>query len=206
MKIASLCLALTLACGSATALGQQWSTSGEGMKCVPLRSADAVRLWIIPDDAERKTAVEGSKESAAKRGDNNRMRLFFEVQLRADRPIQRCMRLRWRVEPWGRNPVNAADFGGTFPSGTVDLIYNSHHDETAGAIQVWVPDDNRREQSETFRIVLLDPITKGPLAGTVGAYDPDTGMRARNRSPQSLDMRNRLVMTIEDAPEQASRR
>ena len=204
VRIAHSCLALALMLAPASASGEQWSTSGEGMKCLPLRSADGVKLWIIPE--ERETAVEGSKESAQKRGDSNWAHLFFGVGIRADRPTQRCMRLRWEVEPWGPSPIDAADFGGRFPSGTVDVIYNSHHDEAAGAIQIWVPDDHVRERPETVRIVLLDPVTGTPLAGTVGAYDPDTGMRARHRSARSLDMKNRMVMTVEDAPEQAARR
>ena len=207
MHFPRICLALTLMLASASAWGEQWSTSGDGKKCVPLRSADAARLWIASDQPdERKTAVEGSRDDSAKRKHGDAPLHFFEVQLRSDRPSQRCMRLGWRVEPWGRRPVNAADFGGEFPSGTMDVIYYSHHDEGAGAIQVWVPDDHVREDPETFRIVLLDPVTRTPLAGTIGAYDPNTGMRARHRTGQSLDMKNRTVMTVLDAPEQSTRR
>ena len=207
MQFARICLAVVLALAPASASGEQWSTSGDGMKCVPLRRADAVRLWIVSDEPnERKTAVEGSRESAAKRDDGDAPLLFFEVKIRADRPIQKCMRLRWRVQPWGRRPVDAADFGGRFPSGTVDVIYDSHHDEAAGAIQVWVPNDYVRERPETFRIVLLDPVTRTPLAGTVGAYDPVTGVQARNRTVQSLSMKNRMVMTVLDAREQRARK
>ncbi|HEY0629863.1 MAG TPA: hypothetical protein VGD23_11105 [Sphingomicrobium sp.] len=206
MHFSRSCLVIALALAPATAPGEQWSTSGDGMKCFPLRRADAVRLWIASDEPnERKTAVEGSRESAARRDDGNAPLLFFEVRIRADRPIQKCMRLRWRVEPWGQRPVDAADFGGKLPSGTVDVIYNAHHDEAAGTIQVWVPNDDVRERPETFRIVLLDPVTRRPLAGTVGAYDPGTGMRARNRPAQSLNMTNRLVMTVLDAPGPRSR-
>jgi hypothetical protein len=115
------------------------------------------------------------------------------------------MRLRWRAEPWGPHPVNAMDFGGKFPEGTVDLIYDAEHDETSGAIQLWAPDDHVREEPETFRVVLLDPTTREPLAETIGVYDPETGMRSHHPLPESLDMRDRLVMTVEDASEQAAR-
>jgi hypothetical protein len=182
---------------------EQWSTSAEGMKCVPLRRADTAKLWILY--GEKQTAVEGSKESAAKRGDDHWNHLFFSVEFGSDRPIARCMRVRWRVEPWGSNPVDAADFGGSLPSGTMDLFDDSDHDEVGGAIQIWAPDDHVRERPETFRIVLLDPITGAPLAGTVGTYDPRTGMRARHPAVGSLNMKNRMVMTVLDAPEQQSR-
>ena len=159
-----------------------------------------------PDEPdERKAAVEGSRNRGAKR-DRDGPALFFEVQLRADRPSQRCMRLGWRVEPWGPNPVDRADFGGKFPSGTIDVIYGAHHDEAVGALQLWVPDDHIREDAETFRIVLLDPVTRSPLGGTIGAFDPETGMRARRRTPQSLGMENRLVMTVLDAAAQRPRK
>ena len=172
------------------------------MRCVPLRRADSALLWI--KYGERRTAVEGSEASAAARGDLDRGHLFFGVEFGVDRPKSACLRVRWRVEPWGPHPVDAADFGGTFPSGTMDLVDGSDHGETSGAIQIWVPDDHVREGPETFRIVLLDAVTGAPLAGTVGIHDPETGGRAR-RPTQGLDMRERMVMTVEDAPEQAGR-
>ena len=204
MRIATPCFVLAVLLGPVPASAQTWATSGEGLKCVPLRRADSAALWI--KYGERRTGVEGSLASAEKRGDKEWNHLFFGVEFGADRPISTCMRVRWRVEPWGPHPIDAADFGGTFPSGVMDLIDGSDHGETSGAIQIWVPDDSVRERPETFRIVLLDAVTRTPLAGTVGVYDVETGMRARNPDPRALDMRGRMVMTVEDAPEQAARR
>lgn len=206
MRIIKKCLALTLALTPTHGWGEQWSSGDgiNGMKCVPLRRADAAKLWIV--SGERQTAVEGSKESAVRRGDRNWPHLFFSVQFVVDRPIAKCMRVRWRVEPWGPNPVDAADFRGRFPSGTMDLFDDSDHDEVSGAIQLWVPDDHVRGRPETFRIVLLDPVTAAPLAGSIGIYDSRTGARTRHPAFQSLDMKNRMVMTVEDAPEQKDRR
>lgn len=204
MQFARICLALGLMLAPASAWSQQWSTSSGGMKCVPLQRADAAKLWV--KYGEQQTAVEGSKESAAKRGDNEWGHLFFGVEIGADRPIHRCMRVGWRVEPWGPRPVDAADFGGKLPSGMMDLFDDSDHGDVGGAIQIWGPDDHVIEGPETFRIVLLDPVTGTPLAGTVGTYDPVTGMRARHRTSQSLDLATRMVMTVLDAPEQSGRK
>ncbi len=204
MPIRMLCLFLLALFPSGGAVAKQWSTSGDGMRCVPLRHADTVQLWIRGGEEEFR-AVEGSEETAAKRGDRVWGHLFFEVQFGVNRPKAKCMRVRWRVEPWGAHPVDSADFDGRLPSGYMDLFYSSDDHEVGGAIQLWAPDDGKREGPETFRLVLLDPVTGAPLAGRVGRYNPNTGWRARNASPSSLDMRRRLVMTVEDAPEQARR-
>src|SRR5690242_9238565 len=127
MHIVRFLISLLLIVQACSAFAEKWSTSGDGMKCVPLRRADAVKLWIF--DGERQTAVEGSEESAAKRGDHDWSHLFFSVEVKADGRIGHCMRLGWQVVPWGQSPADAADFGGRMPSGTVDLLYDAHHGE-----------------------------------------------------------------------------
>jgi hypothetical protein len=192
MDVMRKSLAVICLLAPAGASAGQWSTDG-GAACVPLRNAEAAKLWVIYD--EQKTAIETSQKSAPGPDFN------FGVELKADRRVANCLRIRWRVEPWGAHPANAADFGGRFPAGTLDLTYNSHHGEMAGAVQIWAIDDHRREGPETFRIVLLDPITRKALAGSVGMYDPNTGLRARNVARRLLSMQKRLVMTIVDAGE-----
>lgn len=146
-----------------------------------------------------KTAMETSQTSPPTPNFN------FGIEFRADRRVADCWRVGWRVEPWVSQPANAADFGGSFPAGTMDLTYDIEHGEMGGSIQIWAPDDHRREGPETFRVVLLDPLTGSPLAGSVGIYDPHTGVRARHVARSRLAMKNRLVMTIVDAREPADK-
>ena len=169
-----------------------------------IHNASEVGLWVV--HGESNTAVEGSLQSAANRGDRVWGRLFFEVAIEAEKPNAKCLKLGWRVEPTGNRPVNALDFKGQLPSGIVTLSKDSDHGgDPQGEIELWVPDDGVRELDETFRIVLTDPATGHPVPGVVGKREARLGVRDRKASVSSLDMQDRLLMTVQDAPEQASR-
>jgi len=181
------------------------SAPAEAEKCRVIHNASEVGLWVVY--GEKQTAVEGSVQSAEKRGDRVWGRLFFEVAVEAEKPRARCLKLGWRVEPAGSRPVDALDFGGRFPRGIITLSNHSDHGGDAeGEIELWVPDDRAREADETFRFVLTDAVTGNALPGIVGRRDEQSGVRDRMAHASSLDMRHRLLMTVQDAPEQASRR
>lgn len=175
-----------------------------GERCPAITDASRAGLYIIYD--ERATAVEGSSQSAERRGDNVMKHLFFEVAFAAKNLRQRCGRIGWRVEPYGPSPVDAADFGGKFPSGVVDLSRTDSRDPFEGEIEIWVPDDGRAEGPEQFRIVLANPLTGRPLTGVIGRYDGNRDVQVIRAPAASLVMRNRLIMTVEDAPEQRRRK
>ena len=180
------------------------SVPAAAQKCRVIHNASDVGLWVVYD--EKHTAVEGSVQSAEKRNDRVWGRLFFEVAVEAEKPKARCLKLGWRVEPAGDRPVDAFDFGGRLPSGIITLSNDSDHGgDPEGEIELWVPDDRVREADETFRIVLTDAVTGHTLPGLVGKRDEQSGVRDRKASATSLDMRHRLLMTVQDAPEQASR-
>lgn len=180
------------------------SDAQSGERCPAITDASRAGLYVIYD--ERQTAVEGSEQSAQRRGDDNWDHLFFEVAFAAKKLGPRCGRIGWRVEPYGRAPVDAADFGGKFPSGVVDLSRTDSRDPFKGEIEIWVPDDGRAERPEQFRIVLANPLTGRPLAGVIGLYDDNRGVPVFRAPAASLLMRDRLIMTVEDAPEQRRRK
>ena len=180
------------------------SVPAAAQKCRVIHNASDVGLWVVY--GEKHTGVEGSLQSAEKRNDRLWGRLFFEIAVEAERPKARCLKLGRRVEPAGDRPVDGLDFGGRFPSGIITLSNDSDHGgHPEGEIELWVPDDRIREADETFRIVLTAAVTGNPLPGLVGKRDEQSGLRDHKAPPSSLDMRHRLVMTVQDAPEQASR-
>ena len=69
----------------------------------------------------------------------------------------------WAVTGTGANPANAADFGGTLPSGFVTIPAGS----TSATIAVAVAGDAVLEASETFTVSLLTP--PGTLVGAASA-------------------------------------
>lgn len=200
MKIMIASLGATFAAIALTSV----SDAEVGVRCPAITDASRAGLYIIYD--ERASAVEGSRQSADRRGDRDTSHLFFEVAFAAKNLRSRCGRIGWRVEPYGRAPVDAADFGGKFPSGVVDLSRTDSRDPFKGEIEIWVPDDGRAERPEQFRIVLANPLNGRPLAGVIGLYDDNRGVPVFRAPAASLLMRNRLIMTVEDAPEQRRRK
>ncbi|WP_019500309.1 beta strand repeat-containing protein [Pseudanabaena sp. PCC 6802] len=73
----------------------------------------------------------------------------------------------WTVAGSGANPANATDFGGTFPSGTVNFTAN----ETSKTITVNVSGDTTVEPDENFTVTLSNPsganITTATATGTI---------------------------------------
>lgn len=179
-----------------------WASHYDGGRCRLLRDAGRAHLWIIYSESDR--VVEG--DSAAPRGGvvPNGASNLAGMEMQADPSGTTCWRLAWRAEPWGPHPTDAADFGGRWPSGFVDIFPEGDENEWSGAIQISLPDDHRRETPETFRMVLLDPVTRRPLAGRVNRSDPRTGMRDHHAPAAALDMRNRLVFSVEDPPAASS--
>ncbi len=82
--------------------------------------------------------------------------------------------LQYNVQGFGPNPANAADFGGTFPSGTVVFA----NGETSKTIQIVVAGERNVELDESFIVVLSDPtensqITVPSAIGTILNNDID---------------------------------
>ncbi|WP_420865319.1 Calx-beta domain-containing protein, partial [Nodularia spumigena] len=76
--------------------------------------------------------------------------------------------VNWAVTGTGANPANAADFGGTLPTGTVTFAAN----ETSKIITVNVSGDTSIEADETFTVTLSNPsnaatITTATATGTI---------------------------------------
>ncbi|WP_144360579.1 Calx-beta domain-containing protein, partial [Nodularia spumigena] len=76
--------------------------------------------------------------------------------------------VKWAVTGTGANPANAADFGGTLPTGTVTFAAN----ETSKIITVNVSGDTSIEADETFTVTLSNPsnaatITTATATGTI---------------------------------------
>jgi len=83
--------------------------------------------------------------------------------------------IAWSVAGSGGAPANAADFGGTLPSGTVTFAAG----ETVKTITVGVSADNLNESDETFSVVLGTPpagteLATGSATGTI--INDDTGL------------------------------
>jgi len=73
----------------------------------------------------------------------------------------------WAVTGTGTNPANAADFGGTFPSGTVSFADG----EASKTFDVLVTGDATVEMDETFLVTLSNPssgiILQATAIGTI---------------------------------------
>ena len=67
--------------------------------------------------------------------------------------------LNWAVTGSGAHPANAADFGGTLPSGTVDFLDG----ETSKTISITPNADSTYESDETFTLTISNP-----TFGTIG--------------------------------------
>jgi hypothetical protein len=70
--------------------------------------------------------------------------------------------LDYAVTGTGTNPADAADFGGTLPSGTVTLAIG----EASKAISIGVSKDALVETDETFKLTLSNPTATHAIAGT----------------------------------------
>ncbi|MDH6107236.1 hypothetical protein NWP22_15435, partial [Anabaenopsis tanganyikae CS-531] len=86
----------------------------------------------------------------------------------------------WAVTGTGTNPANAADFGGTIPTGTVTFAAGV----TSQVITVNVQGDTVVEQDETFTVTLSNPsnatITTATATGTIRNDDASLAIAATN--------------------------
>ncbi|KPF93880.1 hypothetical protein IP81_01730 [Novosphingobium sp. AAP83] len=73
---------------------------------------------------------------------------------------QQAVSVNWAVTGTGASPANAADFGGTLPSGTLTIAAGA----LTGTIQVAVTGDTTLEAVETFQVTLSNPV--GSVLGT----------------------------------------
>ncbi|AWJ88766.1 hypothetical protein Sp245p_02685 [Azospirillum baldaniorum] len=62
--------------------------------------------------------------------------------------------VNWRVVGYGQNPADAADFGGTLPSGTIHFAEGEHN----RVISIRVTGDRLPESDEGFRVELSTPV------------------------------------------------
>lgn len=81
-------------------------------------------------------------------GDNGPRPFVFAVSRSG--ALGETAQVSWRVEGSGGHPADAADFGGTLPSGTVSFAA----DQSVVQVTVLVTGDVQAETDETFRVVL----------------------------------------------------
>ncbi|WP_158222683.1 choice-of-anchor D domain-containing protein [Rhodopirellula sp. MGV] len=81
--------------------------------------------------------------------------------------IDKAISVDWTVIPSGASPVNAEDFGGTFPSGTVNFAAG----ERTATVQFDIAGDFQIESDETFSLVVSNntggPIVNSMLSGVI---------------------------------------
>ncbi|MFB2818399.1 Calx-beta domain-containing protein, partial [Umezakia ovalisporum] len=91
----------------------------------------------------------------------------------------------WGVTGTGTNPANAADFGGTLPTGTVTFVAG----ETSQVITVNVSGDTVVEPEETFTVTLSNPsnatITTATATGTIRNDDTPPVVSGRQQITSS---------------------
>lgn len=82
--------------------------------------------------------------------------------------------VNWAVSGTGTNPANAADFGGTLPTGTLTIAAGA----TTGTITVNVTGDTTVEADETFQVTLSNPFaaTLGTAAATSTIINNDQSL------------------------------
>jgi len=92
-------------------------------------------------------------------GNGGTTEFIFTISL--DQPIPNFETVKWAVTGSGDHPADAADFGGTLPSGLVSFSYY----DTTVTITVGVTGDTAGEFDEGFAVTLSDP-TSGLEIGT----------------------------------------
>ncbi len=103
-------------------------------------------------------------------GDSGSMAFTFQVS-RQYAVVD--MTVDYAVEGVGANPANAADFGGTLPSGTVSLRAG----EFTKSFTVTVSGDTNYESSESFRVTISNPtsgvVTQASVQGVIENDDEE---------------------------------
>ncbi len=94
--------------------------------------------------------------------------------------------VNWAVTGSGTNPADAADFGGTFPTGTVTF----NPGETTQTITVSVSGDSTVEANEDFKVTLSTPADDDPNTDTV-----EIVTAAQSATVENEDS---AVLTVED--------
>ncbi|TWA75204.1 Calx-beta domain-containing protein [Azospirillum brasilense] len=118
----------------------------------------AIKMTIANDDA---LASIKSYNGDSPEGDSGKKFIYFYIELSTStgKPVS----VDWALTGTGANPVDAADFGGTLPSGTVTLVGW----ETSRMFMVEVSGDTTVEPDETYTITLSNP--NGVALGTTTA-------------------------------------
>jgi Ca2+-binding RTX toxin-like protein len=106
---------------------------------------------IIEGDAPAGATLAISGPGSFTEGDSGTITFSYVVTRSGD--TSGTSTARWAVTGDGSNPADAADFGGTLPSGTVTFAAG----ETAKVISVVVSGDRTVEPDETFTITLSSP-------------------------------------------------
>ncbi len=113
-----------------------------------IRQAVPVTLAIIPDDATRNE------------GDTGLTPFTFTVTRSGNTSDETTV--DFTVSGSGANPVDAVDFGGTFPSGQITFVPGQQQ----ATITVFVAGDLDVEQDESFSVTLVDD------SGSLNLVDP----------------------------------
>lgn len=130
---------------------------------------NTIKMKIDNDDA---SASVKSLNAEFVEGDSGKNIFYFYVELSDD--TGKVTSVDWTVTGTGANPVDAADFGGTLPSGT--LTFQGW--ERSRLFAVEVSGDSTVEPDETFTVTLSNPngVALGTTTTTAIIRNDDTAL------------------------------
>ena len=110
--------------------------------------------------------------------------------------------VKWRVEGVGANPVDAADFGGSLPSGTLSFADGV----MTGNLNIVVRGDGQVENNEGFRVVfyeetlnsagIVNRAVSGQNSADLTIVNDDTGISIADASITETDANQTLAFTV----------
>lgn len=139
-------------------LGDYWYESDESFTVTIANSYDTVNMinasetaTIVNDDPEPLGAYIYGNTVTSNEGNSGTTGFKFDIE--AERIADGDKSFHYDVIPSGSNPVDIADFGGTFPSGDVTLLNGT----ASASFTVFVKGDATVEPDETFSVILSSP-------------------------------------------------
>jgi hypothetical protein len=129
----------------------------------------AAAISLVPEDADKLESDDGSQA--------------YTFTVKREWFIGSAFTVAWKVVPSGSNPVNASDFGGAFPEGSVQFEIG----DLEKTISVMVQGEFDVEEDEGFTVVLFDSTNNSQIVqesanGTILNNDIDLVISANQAS------------------------
>jgi hypothetical protein len=152
--------------------------NNDGKSDLAVANRDSNNVSILLNSSTPDLAIAADASATATEGNSGDKAFTFTVT--REGYTTDTSAVNWAVTGTGANPANEADFGGTFPMGTVNFAVN----ETSKTITVNVSGNTTVEPDENFSVTLSSAsgatITTPTAGGTIQNDDTDLAIAAAN--------------------------